>query len=356
MRSGRTARKIALLGGATLLALGAAEAVARVVFRPAGTTSLRLLLPDGSAAPLAEGFHYLYHYTEREREEPGPRGRLPSSFRQRIAYDRPTWDYFDADGAVVAATNALGFRDLEFTVDKPPGQFRIMALGDSFTYGLGVPLEASWPQVLEAGLGGTDGGIEVINAGWPNTAPGDYAPWFAGDGVRFAPDLVVLALCLNDLAPVPMLAYPIADPEPWLGGISVLLDRLQRELEQRRLIAEPRDHAAMVDADPSQWEATQAGILAIRDAAAGAGAGFALVVLPMMSGLGPGYPYRRMHAMVDTFARREGLTCLDLLPAFEGLAERDLWVHSHDQHPNHLGQRRIAEAIEAGLRAGGLLR
>ena len=33
-------------------------------------------------------------------------------------------------------TNALGFNDEEFTVPKPTGRFRIMAVGDSFTFGL----------------------------------------------------------------------------------------------------------------------------------------------------------------------------------------------------------------------------
>ena len=74
----------------------------------------------------------------------------------------------------------------------------------------------------------------MIVAGWPNTAPQDYAPWFATDGVAFRPDVVVLGLCLNDMAPVPMLAFPAPEVgEPWLGGASVLASRLQQALAAR---------------------------------------------------------------------------------------------------------------------------
>ena len=87
--------------------------------------------------------------------------------------------------------NAFGLNDLEFVVPKPPGRFRIMALGDSFTYGL-VPypdavmtrleeaLRAGCPGVdldlLNFGIGGTTVGLQdPLRAGRPNVRTGSRA-------------------------------------------------------------------------------------------------------------------------------------------------------------------------------------
>ena len=45
--------------------------------------------------------------------------------------------------------NKAGFRDYEYSVDKPEGVFRIAVLGDSLIFGFGVNLEDTFPKVLE---------------------------------------------------------------------------------------------------------------------------------------------------------------------------------------------------------------
>ena len=217
MRLRPIVKRLAILGVSTAASLTIAEVFVRT-WLPGRYQLPALMTDDGRLAPMAEAWHYLYHYGEADREDrKGPRGRLPSNSRQRLHYDRAQWDYFDADDAILGGSNELGFHDLDFAVDKPAGEFRVLALGDSFTYGLGVRLEESWPQRLERALTTELGRVEVINAGWPNTAPPDYLEWFRSDGVHFGADLVLVGLCLNDMAPVPILACAQADPKPELG-------------------------------------------------------------------------------------------------------------------------------------------
>src|SRR5262245_38510160 len=71
-------------------------------------------------------------------------------------------------------TNSLGFRDREFSLEKN-SRIRILALGDSFTYGWGVEIDRSWPKVLERRLSDAGISVEVANLGKPAGSPRSYA-------------------------------------------------------------------------------------------------------------------------------------------------------------------------------------
>ena len=65
--------------------------------------------------------------------------------------------------------NSLGFRDEEFSVEKGEDVYRIMTIGDSFTFGLAVDDGQEYPAQLEACLAERLYGptrYEVINAGY----------------------------------------------------------------------------------------------------------------------------------------------------------------------------------------------
>ncbi len=57
--------------------------------------------------------------------------------------------------------NSKGLRDNETTYDKPEGVFRIVVIGDSNTFGVGVPIEKHFTRLLE----GYFRDLEVINLG-----------------------------------------------------------------------------------------------------------------------------------------------------------------------------------------------
>jgi hypothetical protein len=64
--------------------------------------------------------------------------------------------------------NSKGFRDAEHEYDKQPGVFRILATGDSFTFGVGAEYEQTYLRHLEIllnELAPPGKSVEIIKAG-----------------------------------------------------------------------------------------------------------------------------------------------------------------------------------------------
>ena len=97
--------------------------------------------------------------------------------------------------------NPQGFRGPTIDVDKRPGTYRIIAIGDSNTFGWDVDEGVNWPSQLQALFAASNPGTEVINAGvWGYTS-------FQGrqrfkEMLAFHPDMVVVSFGGNDAHPV----------------------------------------------------------------------------------------------------------------------------------------------------------
>jgi lysophospholipase L1-like esterase len=103
------------------------------------------------------------------------------------------------DHPVAVRINSRGFRGREHDWSAPHG-FRILGIGDSFTFGYGVDEQDTYLSRLEALL---QGRAEVINAGVAGTGPDEQARLLAADGPGLRPDLVVVGFVVgHDLADV----------------------------------------------------------------------------------------------------------------------------------------------------------
>jgi hypothetical protein len=103
---------------------------------------------------------------------------------------------------VRVTTNASGLRGPELPTGRTPGVRRVLALGDSFTFGDAVEAEEAWPAQLEARLnrGGPANRWQVINAGVPGHGTGQELLLAQILEDRLEPDVVVLGFTVvNDL-------------------------------------------------------------------------------------------------------------------------------------------------------------
>ncbi len=118
--------------------------------------------------------------------------------------------------------NSRGFKGKEFSATKPANNYRILAIGDSFTFGV-VPSQYNYTARIERQLNrrlaSTGRNYEVINMGIPGIGPKEYLAILNNEGLSFQPDMVVVFFFVgNDL----LEAYQATGRRPWYSYSHVL--------------------------------------------------------------------------------------------------------------------------------------
>ncbi len=143
----------------------------------------------------------------------------------RWAYFEPRIGYTLRPDAEVTAyqdtfhSNALGYRT--GAPAKQPGTFRVVFVGDSWTYGMGVREQESFPRVLER-LANRHAGSEHQIEAWSLALPGysamNYLSALAFFLERIEPDAVVICPSSNDNH---SMVRVLPDGSLWAGGVDL---------------------------------------------------------------------------------------------------------------------------------------
>jgi hypothetical protein len=187
-RLGAAAAHLALAAFGTLLALLLAE------------VALRLLAPSGKGG---KEQRERSRYTEHDpvlgwRKTPGA----------AVVYDRR--DYHSE-----FRINSRGLRGPERPYEKPPGVPRVLALGDSFVEAFMVGDAQTVTSRLEKALAARGCRAEVINGGTAAYSTDQEYLFYAQEGRRYSPDVVVLFVYHNDI-PYLVLDDYLGVPKPRL--------------------------------------------------------------------------------------------------------------------------------------------
>lgn len=383
----------AALALATLgLAMGAAEVVARAV-------DLRAEPAGAGANPPWLGDRWLLRRDWREElAAQGWLGRYYELFewdrhlffRLRAGVDLELLDPL-APAAQRAATrwhartNAQGFRTPPFAPRAAPGVVRVVALGDSSTFGWGVAEEDAFPARLRGELASRWGlpveRIEVVNLGVPGYSTFQGLVLLERTALPLAPDVVLWSYLANDGAltgeadeiayarrsgPAGALlaglhrSHAFAALESWIGAA--------RARWAPRGSPDPRDPAQR---NVASYRASRRHVEASIDRAREAGVPIVLVaqcVRDAPAGVlreaarASGAPFVDATALLD--AAIEGLATHPLHAAersalaerfgADALAAHPQWLAFLPDacHPNAIGHRLTAEAVaEATVRA-----
>jgi hypothetical protein len=127
-------------------------------------------------------------------------------FNNRVGYElRPHQEYLyvslsdEFENEVV--NNARGLHDVDHTLTKPDGVYRILILADSYGQAREVPLDVNFARQLEGLLNdqAPDGlTFEVINAGHFGLGTTQEYLYYTTEGRRYDPDLVLLGFYVGN--------------------------------------------------------------------------------------------------------------------------------------------------------------
>jgi len=262
-------------------------------------------------------------------------------------------------------TNQLALRD-ERPLDAKNGE-RILVLGDSQTFGIGVEREQAFPALLEKKLGA---GFEVVNVGCAMWGQREENAFLEHRAKALSPDVVVLEVTIaNDV--LDDLRYK---DETGPKGELIPDDALARELEQSALFTFPllADHSRAYRAlvwnlgrhairyramkDKAHLEHAGALVRRARALSEKLGARFVLLIAPTAAQL--------EHSLADRVLGTKAIN-----DSFADLAKReqiplcDPWVHLQavyasgrtpyfpiDKHWNEAGHEAVATALEPLVR------
>jgi hypothetical protein len=217
----------------------------------AGTLLLSLML----AFVCAEIIFRKFAPTVQEGEAGGHRvSRNPVLLHEPIPGSSATVDKLNSDG----------LRDREYPVVKPAGIRRILVLGDDVVYGYGIASEDSLPKTLEAMYQANGQSVEVVNFGVSGYGTEQEVEFFKTKGIKYHPDIVVLAYVLNDnryasqelrdlsdfkflAAPRPRSANPFKRGLAWLLRSSRFLQFLGAQWHIESKLPSLRDYPRLID-------------------------------------------------------------------------------------------------------------
>jgi len=101
---------------------------------------------------------------------------------------------------VAVKINNYGFRGEDISLARKPGTARIMAIGDSFTFGVGAREDETIPYLIGKYLREEKKNTEVINAGFGSYSPLLHYLKVRDEYTEFKPDLVLYFFDFSDLA------------------------------------------------------------------------------------------------------------------------------------------------------------
>ncbi len=260
------------------------------------------------------------------------------------------------------AHNSQGFRDVEHSWRRPEGVLRIVGIGDSFTYGVGVALEKTYLARLEAMLNGRgQGEVEIVKLGVSRYWPEAERLMLEHYGLRYEPQLVLVGVLPNDVFDtrtgpgaikvskgflVTRQAERLGAGVQWLYTHSYAARAILSRLLRGRQVK-------TVENLEDVWQQIHAEHRKMVQLARRAGAATVFVHIPQKPPWGHGAT--DMPRRLRQFCDDEDCLFIDVLPEMRQHPEPDSLYYPQDGHCTEAGYEIVARVIHQGLIAHALV-
>jgi hypothetical protein len=259
--------------------------------------------------------------------------------------------------------NSLGFREREFSAFPMPGTYRIAIVGDSFTFGQGIPDDARLSNLLEKRLNEGDRSHEVLNFGISGAETIDEIKTLKRYVLPSHPDFVILQWFVNDIddhttahfRPMPLI--PSKTLVSMLRRRSALYYLLNHEWEMLQTsLGRGGDTVLTRFREPDQRYAQRYATLLGQfiTTVQSSGVPIAILIYPQLAdvhGIPADYPEADVLDFVMHVCADHNITCLDLRQVFAGVEPSNrLWANRMDAHPGRLAHEMVADYVMKMLR------
>jgi len=251
---------------------------------------------------------------------------------------------------VQVSINSEGLRDREFSLEKPPGVYRVMMLGDSTTLGWGVRQEDTAAKLLERKLNEAlplgFNHVEVMNTGVGNYDTVQEVTYYETIGWKYHPDLVVLVFFINDPEPVPVEKKGFLIDRSYL--IAFATNRIDGVMRHAGVRPDWKTYyASLYDDNRPGFQACKKALVSLANSTRSHDAKLLVAILPELHQInGDSYPFRAAHQKIRDVMTAENVSVLELIDGLKDHdPERTLWVTALDDHPNAKANNLISDQL-----------
>ncbi|MEE9241107.1 MAG: SGNH/GDSL hydrolase family protein [bacterium] len=297
--------------------------------------------------------------------------------------NRPGAQGWQVDIGYHIRINKHGHRGPDYPEKKSPGVFRVLGLGDSFTFGWGVEDGQTFLRVLERRLREAGRRVEVLNAAVPAWHSIQSLRYLRKEGVRFRPDLIVMSYFVDDVYDSKIESFRNSEKAKNLRNEETELRRRKNSLSRklrlynvwfnyRKIRRATKEHLRRnpyldfeserkalprnFEKNPKLLEGLERVVSGWVKAREELGIPMIFSYIPAGGSLNAPAYQGQSHAL-KRVSRAKGFPFLDVVSLFEKYPDpRRLYLHPRDGHMSAAGHAVVGEALSELVLKGGWLR